>query len=298
MDTQRNTNRDENTYPDETVLPFGGESMVGSGTMGSVLVVESVRKRYSRGGPWVLDGVDLTVEPGVITVLVAGNGVGKSTLLRIVAGASLPTSGRVVGRPRVVGYVPERAPTAMRMTARQYLSHIGRMRGMSPGEVASRIDSLASRLELVPGADVPISSLSKGNGQKVAVMQAFLVPPELLVVDEPATGLDATATAELTRLMLEAEQDGAAILMSAHQSAVPAGGRLFRLSAGRIAAEVGRGMRVTLRATKSGLSIKDFAGLADVLIEEPGQVMLHTDEPDKLLLRALPEGWSLVEAKP
>ncbi len=246
----------------------------------------------------MLDGVDLTVEPGVITVLVAGNGVGKSTLLRIVAGASLPTSGRVAGRPRVVGYIPERAPAAMRMTARQYLSHIGRMRGLTPAEVASRIDSLASRLALVPGADVPISSLSKGNGQKVAVMQAFLVPPELLVVDEPATGLDATATAELTRLMVEAEQDGAAILMSAHQSAVPAGGRLFRLAEGRIVAEAGRGMRVTLRATRSGLSTKDFVGLGDVLIEEPGQVMLHTDEPDKLLLWALAEGWSLVEAKP
>jgi ABC-type multidrug transport system ATPase subunit len=294
----RNTNPDENTYPDETVLPFGGEPFVGSGTIGGVVVVEAVRKRYSRGGPWVLDGVDLAVESGVVTVLVAGNGVGKSTLLRIVAGASLPTSGRIVGRPRVVGYIPERAPAALRMTARQYLSHIGRMRGMSPGAVEKRTDELAERLGLVPGPSVPISSLSKGNGQKVAVMQAFLVQPELLVVDEPATGLDAPATAELTKLIAGAEHDGAAILMSAHQSAVPAGGRLCRLVDGRIVTEAGRGMRITLRANRSGMSTKDFAGLADVLVEEPGQVMVHTDEPDKLLLWALAEGWSLVEAKP
>jgi ABC-2 type transport system ATP-binding protein len=263
-----------------------------------VLVVEAVRKRYSRGGPWVLDGVDLVLEPGVVTVLVAGNGVGKSTLLRIVAGASLPSSGRIIGRPRVVGYIPERAPAALRMTAMQYLTHIGRMRGMSEDSARNRCDELAARLGLVPGPTAPIASLSKGNGQKVAVMQAFLRPPELLVVDEPATGLDAPATAELTKLIAEAEQDGAAILMSAHQSAVPSGGRLLRLADGRVVAEAGKGMRVTLRANRSDLSTKDFAGLADVLLEEPGQVMVHTDDPDKLLLWALAEGWSLVEAKP
>lgn len=263
-----------------------------------MIVVDGVRKRYSRSGPWVLDGVDLTIEPGVVTVIVAGNGIGKSTLLRIVAGAALPTSGQVTGRPDIIGYVPERAPAAIRMTARQYLTHIGRIRGMAPEDVRSRTNELAERLSLVPGPDVPISSLSKGNGQKVAVMQTFLTEPQLLVVDEPATGLDAPATAELTRMVAEAEQNGAAILMSAHQSAVPAGGRLYRLAEGRIVDEAGKGMRVILRATRSGMSTKDFAGRADVLVEEPGQVTLHTDEPDKLLLWALAEGWSLVEAKP
>ncbi|MFD1047724.1 hypothetical protein ACFQ1S_20385 [Kibdelosporangium lantanae] len=57
-------------------------------------------------------------------------------------------------------------------------------------------------------------------------------------------------------------------------------------------------MRITLRPTRSGLSTKDFAGLAEVLVEQPGQVVLHTDEPDKLLLWALAEGWSIVEARP
>jgi ABC-type multidrug transport system ATPase subunit len=263
-----------------------------------VVVVQGVRKRYSRRGPWVLDGVDLVVESGVVTVIVAGNGVGKSTLLRIVAGASLPSSGQVTGRPRVVGYIPERAPAALRMTARQYLTHIGRIRGISAPSVERRTAELSERLGLVPGPTVPIASLSKGNGQKVAVMQAFLAPPELLVVDEPATGLDATATAELTKLIAEAEEGGAAILMSAHQSAVPAGGKLYRLIEGKLVTEAGRSMRVTLRATRTGLSTKDFAGLADVLAVQPGQVMLHTDDPDKLLLWALAEGWSLVEAKP
>jgi ABC-2 type transport system ATP-binding protein len=261
-----------------------------------VVVLEGVRKRYSRRGPWVLDGIDLTIESGVVTVIVAGNGIGKSTLLRIVANASLPTSGRITGRPRVVGYIPERAPATLRMTARQYLTHMGRMRGMSLPAIDARIGELAERLGLVPGPAAPIASLSKGNGQKVAVMQAFLELPELLVVDEPATGLDAGATAELTKLISEAEQNGAAVLMSAHQSAVPAGGRLYRLSDGKAVVDTGSGMRIVLRATRSGLSTKDLA--AEVLAEEPGRVTVRTDEPDKLLLAALAEGWSLVEAKP
>ncbi|CAM3437616.1 ATP-binding cassette domain-containing protein [Kibdelosporangium persicum] len=256
-------------------------------------VVQGVRKRYTRTSPWVLDGVELTVEPGVVTVIVAGNGIGKSTLLRIVAGASLPTSGRVTGRPGTVGYVPERAPAAIRMTARQYLGHVGRMRGMSPAQTRKRTDELAERLRLVPGPDVPIAALSKGNGQKVAVMQAFLRPPELLVVDEPATGLDAPARAELAALMSEAEQDGGRILLSAHESAVP-NGRLYRLVDGRLVPESLRGMRISLRPTRPGLSASHLR--AEVLLEEPGRVVVRTDDADKLLLNALSDGWSLIEA--
>ncbi|WP_269086740.1 ATP-binding cassette domain-containing protein [Actinosynnema sp. ALI-1.44] len=241
----------------------------------------------------MLDGIDLAVEPGLMTVIVAGNGIGKSTLLRIVAGASVPTSGTVIGRPRTVGYVPERAPAAIRMTARQYLAHIGRMRGLSPGETNARTNELAERLRLVPGPDVPIAALSKGNGQKVAVMQAFLKHPDLLVVDEPATGLDAPARAELTALMAQAEQDGARILLSVHESAVP-NGRMYRLRDGKLEPEALRGMRVSLRPTRSGLRAGDLG--AEVLLEEPGRVVVRTDDADKLLLTALADGWSLIEA--
>ena len=252
-----------------------------------------MRKRYARNGPWVLDGIDLAVEPGRTTVIVAGNGIGKSTLLRLVAGASVPTEGRITGRPRTVGYVPERAPAAIRMTARQYLAHIGRMRGLSPGETSARTDELAERLRLVPGPDVPIAALSKGNGQKVAVIQAFLAPPELLVVDEPETGLDAPARAELAALMSEAEQDGARILLSAHESAVP-NGDLYRLRDGRLVPETVRGMRISLRPTRQGLRAAELA--AEVLLEEPGRVVVRTEDADKLLLKALADGWSLIEA--
>ena len=73
---------------------------------------ERLRKRYRRG-PAVLAGVDVALEPGAPIVLAGANGSGKSTLLRLVAGASAPTGGRVVGRPRVVGYLPDRFPAML-----------------------------------------------------------------------------------------------------------------------------------------------------------------------------------------
>jgi ABC-2 type transport system ATP-binding protein len=292
---------DESNQSDQAGLPFGGRiiRLVSCcGHYGGVVVLEGVRKRYSRGGPWVLDGVDLTVHGGVVTVIVAGNGTGKSTLLRIIAGASLPSSGKITGRPAAVGYIPERAPTALRMSTRQYMAHIGRMHGMSSHDVRVRTDELAERLSLAPGPTVPISSLSKGNGQKVAVIQAFLTPPELLVVDEPDTGLDGPASEQLAGLLFEAERDGAAIVLSAHERVVPVDGQMYRLVDGKLVADSGRGMRIVLRAARSGLSIKQFEGLAEVMSEEPGRVILRTDDADRLLVQALAGGWSLVEAKP
>lgn len=153
------------------------------------VTADGLRKRFSRQGRWVLDGVDLSLVRGTTTVVLGGNGSGKSTLLRIIAGASLPSSGRVTGRPRTVGYVPERLPAQLRMTARQYVAHLAGIRGAGP-DAAERAENLFDRFGLTPGPDLPITSLSKGNRQKVSLIQALVVPVGLLVLDEPFSGLD------------------------------------------------------------------------------------------------------------
>ncbi|TDC62922.1 ATP-binding cassette domain-containing protein [Streptomyces hainanensis] len=88
-----------------------------------------VSRRYGRRGPWVLSGVDLELRPGTLTRVDGGNGSGKSTLLRLVAGLDVPSRGRITGRPRRVGYVPERFPPALPLTAHGYLTHLGRVHG-------------------------------------------------------------------------------------------------------------------------------------------------------------------------
>ena len=178
--------------------------------------LRTITKRFSRRGRWVLSGIDLELGPGSKTVIVGGNGSGKSTLLRIGSGVSRPTSGTVT-LPNRIGYVPERLAARTKFTGREYLSHMGRIKGLSDVEVNARSHELMKRLGLFPGPDEPIESLSKGNRQKLVLTQAFLGPTGLLVLDEPFSGLDPVAHASLGELIDEAQANGTAVLVSSHR---------------------------------------------------------------------------------
>jgi ABC-2 type transport system ATP-binding protein len=179
--------------------------------------LSAVSKRYSYRGPRVLDRVDLVLTPGSRTALIGGNGSGKSTLVRIVAGVSRPTSGTVDLPPRI-GYVPERLADRVNFTGYEYAVHMGRIRGLDSEAVDKRARELFERMDLRPGADVMFGSLSKGNRQKVVLAQAFLEPVDLLVLDEPVSGLDSQAVQALGELIHEACSDGAAVLVSGHEA--------------------------------------------------------------------------------
>ena len=133
-----------------------------------------ITKRFSRRAPWVLKGVDLELHPGSRTVIVGGNGSGKSTLLRIGAGVSWPNGG-VVRLPAHIGYVPERLAARIRFTGAEYLAHMGRIKGLDPGIIRARSRELLERLDVQPGPQEPIESLSKGNRQKLVIAQASWV---------------------------------------------------------------------------------------------------------------------------
>jgi ABC-type multidrug transport system ATPase subunit len=148
-------------------------------------------------------------------VIVGGNGSGKSTLLRIAAGVTHPTAGRVV-TPDTVGYVPERLAARTKLTGAEYVAHMGRIRGLDSEAIYSRSRELFERLDLQPGPEVMSDELSKGNRQKLVLAQAFLGPVEMLVLDEPFSGLDVTAHRSLGELIDEAQARGSSVLISAH----------------------------------------------------------------------------------
>jgi ABC-type multidrug transport system ATPase subunit len=258
----------------------------------------AVRKRFSVRGPWVLDGVDLGVSAGSMTAIVGTNGSGKSTLLRIVAGASSATAGMVRRRTRSVGYVPERLPAALRMTTTEYLGHMGRLRGCSERAIARRSAELLDRFALQPGPDVPISTLSKGNSQKVAITQALLGDPKLLVLDEPFSGLDGKARPELIALLTDARTKGTAILVTGHDAAeLPDADVTHRLTAGRLAPDMitESGLVLVLRPLDPSAELADLAGVS-IRERSPDRLVLWASDPDEVLRIALGSGWSLVEA--
>jgi ABC-type multidrug transport system ATPase subunit len=181
--------------------------------MAAVTSLSDVAKRYHWDGPWVLQRVGVDVEPGCVVEVRGVNGAGKSTLLRLLAGASLPSRGRRRVAPGVaVGYAPERL-AAPPFTAEEYLRHHARIRGL-PFDV-----SLAERLGFSELLGERMAALSKGSLQKVVLTQALAGDPDLLVLDEPFSGLDADARATLADIVRERAARGRAVVFSDHSEA-------------------------------------------------------------------------------
>ncbi|MER6614454.1 ABC transporter ATP-binding protein [Streptomyces xantholiticus] len=192
-------------------------------------------RRYGLGGPWVLRGVDLDLRPGTLVRVQGTNGSGKSTLLRLLAGIDAPTEGRVTGRPRTA-YVPERFPAALPFSAAGYLTHLGRIQGLGPREAAAGAAEWLERFGAAAHARTPLGELSKGTSQKVAVAQALLAGPELLVLDEAWTGLDTAAREQLDLAVAERVTAGAAVVYVDHDPRRLAGAAdaVFSVREGRL----------------------------------------------------------------
>ena len=155
----------------------------------------------------------LTVPRGRVIEVNGANGAGKSTLLRLLAGVVPPVRGRVSHRPSRVGYAPERFPTAQPFTARAYLGHMARIRGVP----AARVDEWAERLGFAGLLDTRLTDLSKGTAHKTGLVQALIATPDLLVLDEPFAGLDTETRAALPALLSELAADGTSVVVSDHQ---------------------------------------------------------------------------------
>ncbi|MEU1133164.1 ATP-binding cassette domain-containing protein [Streptomyces sp. NPDC005900] len=192
-----------------------GPSRMVRGERDLVRRLVGVGRRYGMRGPWVLRGVDLDVRAGALVRVRGANGTGKSTLLRLLAGIDAPGEGRIEGRPRTA-FVPERFPAAMPFTAVGYLTHMARVHGLAGRAAERSAERWLERFGAGAYARTPLSELSKGSSQKVAVAQALLAAPDLLVLDEAWTGLDTSARAELDRAVAERTAAGGAVVFVDH----------------------------------------------------------------------------------
>ena len=166
--------------------------------------------------------VDLEVMPGEIFGYLGPNGAGKSTTIRILLDLIRPTSGslKVMGLDtqadaievrRRVGYMPSDASLYGGLTGREYLTYAASLRG---GVDWREVDRLAERLSC--DLSRRINTLSRGNRQKVVVIQAFMHKPEVLVLDEPSSGLDPLMQEEFKSLLMEAHEEGRTVFLSSH----------------------------------------------------------------------------------
>lgn len=171
--------------------------------------------RVTRGGTLALAGVTVPAEPGSITVVVGGDGAGKSTSLGVLVGLLEPDAGAVRRPPKErIGYVPATAGVFADLTVQENLDFTARAYQL-PGGARARIAARITERTGLPAARHRLAGrLSGGMQRKLAVGMALLHSPELLVIDEPTTGVDPVSRVELWRLIAGAAGDGAAVVAS------------------------------------------------------------------------------------
>ena len=174
-----------------------------------------------------LKGISLHVEPQTITALVGPNGAGKTTLLRCLAALEDPYSGSVIvggfdtrSDPRAIhallGYLPDFYGLYDGLSVRRVLSYTARSRGIAPAVTAAAVEKAVLRVGLNDRTDVKAGDLSRGLRQRLAIGQAIVHEPKVLLLDEPAAGLDPQARRDLSVLMVALKDAGMTLVVSSH----------------------------------------------------------------------------------
>ena len=189
----------------------------------TVIDLAGVTKRYT--GHVAVDDLSLRVPPGVIYGLLGPNGAGKTTTIRMINDIVRPDQGRILlfgstppGREALgrIGYLPEERGLYPKMTVRRVLVFLAELRGLPRADIMPRIERWLARLELTEWTDRKVESLSKGMQQKVQFVAAVIHEPELLVLDEPFSGLDPINADLLRDIVREQRTAGKTILFSTH----------------------------------------------------------------------------------
>ena len=210
------------------------------------IVIENLTKSY--GSQKALDGVSLEIKSGQITGLLGPNGAGKSTLMKIITGSVIPDTGSVMVNgvdvlkeplkvQRVLGYLPEHNPQYLELYIKEYLEYVASIYKVDTSRVSQVIDMVV----LGPEQHKKIGALSKGYRQRVGLAAALIPDPQILILDEPTTGLDPAQLVEIRALLREVAQEKT-VLFSTHimQEVVELCSECIFLSKGQIKKQLTR----------------------------------------------------------
>ncbi len=190
---------------------------------GRVLEIDGVSKRY--GDLVALENLTFEVRAGEMFGFVGRNGAGKTTTMRIVLGVLNADAGQVrwAGRPldfttrRQIGYMPEERGLYPKMHLAEQLAYLGELHGMSDADARRAAAEWLERFDLADRRDDELQSLSHGNQQRMQLAAALVCSPEILVLDEPFSGLDPVALDVMTGVLRERADAGVAVVFSSHE---------------------------------------------------------------------------------
>jgi ABC-2 type transport system ATP-binding protein len=190
-----------------------------------LLEAHSLSKSY--GSVTAVHDVTFCLEPGQVLGYLGPNGSGKSTTVKMLTGLIEPTRGQVsyngedihknlVAYRRHLGYIPEEANLYPYLTGQEYLELVGTLRGMSDARLKSRISSLLELFSLAPHRHVNVGTYSKGMRQRILLIAAIMDNPDVLILDEPFSGLDVTSALIFKTLIQSLRDKGKAIFFCSH----------------------------------------------------------------------------------
>jgi len=188
----------------------------------NAVVLGDVCKSF--GEVHAVDHLNVTVPAGAIYGFLGPNGAGKTTTIRMIMNIICPDNGQITlfeGRSveqakSRIGYMPEERGLYRKMTARNVLAYFGSIKGVAKNELAQRVTEWLERVELAKWADKKVEELSRGMQQKLQFAVTAINNPELLILDEPFSGLDPINTDLLKNIILEMRQEGKTIIFSTH----------------------------------------------------------------------------------
>jgi ABC-2 type transport system ATP-binding protein len=190
------------------------------------IALHGITKRF--GSHVAVDDLSLDVPAGSVYGFIGPNGSGKTTTIRMILNILLPDSGRieVFGDPRTdvardrIGYLPEERGLYKKMKVHRLLRYYGRLKGKSLKSLDRNIDRWIDQMQLRPWLDKPVEALSKGMAQKVQFIASVVAEPELLILDEPFSGLDPVNAEVLKEAVLDVRRAGTTIVFSTHDMSV------------------------------------------------------------------------------
>jgi ABC-2 type transport system ATP-binding protein len=193
--------------------------------MQNAVVLKGVTKAF--GDKHAVDGLDLVIPQGSLCGFIGPNGAGKTTTIRMIMSILFPDQGEITVLDHAsalqakdrIGYLPEERGLYRKMKVGAFLRYLGRLKGVASARLKSQIPNWLARLDLGGVEGKRCEDLSKGMQQKVQLIAALLSEPELLILDEPFTGLDPVSTRSLRALLVEEQQRGTTILFSTHMMA-------------------------------------------------------------------------------
>lgn len=187
------------------------------------LIIDHVTKKF--GNFTAVNDISLKLEKGKMLGFLGRNGAGKTTTFRMILGLSETTEGTITYKGRKIGkhmynsigYLPEERGLHPKMTVEEELTYLATLKGLSSKEIRQRIDYWLERFAITENRKKRIQSLSKGNQQKIQLLASMLHNPELLILDEPFSGLDPVNVELLKRAVKDLNDKGSTIIYSSHR---------------------------------------------------------------------------------